>query len=126
MRSVLTLEEFAYRCIWLEHIRLRGFISEHEADKHFRKTLCRVRNGLGRLERAEPSEWDAMVKGWYAEYLKFEQHIAHVQRFLMEMWATMGDPVDDFNGNVTELTEKLLDLAREQREKLREGIVVPS
>lgn len=62
----LTLEEFNARCIWEEHIRLRGYLSEHEAQKHFRKTLYAIR----RESKGRPTEWDAMVRGWYARYLR--------------------------------------------------------
>jgi hypothetical protein len=44
-------------------------------------------------------------------------HLAHVQKFLQEMYATMVDPCDDFQGNIAELCELLIKTAREQREQ---------
>ena len=61
--SQLTLEEFAARCLWYEHMRLSRIISEHESRKHFRKTMAQIKRGdLGLLPR---TEWTAMVEGWY-------------------------------------------------------------
>jgi len=71
----LTLEDFNARCIWLEHIRLRQFISEHEAQKHFRKTLRMVKRG----SKGSPTEWDAMVKGWYQKYLQEEAEALEIE-----------------------------------------------
>lgn len=48
---------------------------------------------------------------------RFESHTKAVGDFLNEMYATMVDPVDDFEGTVSELCTKLLETAREQREK---------
>jgi hypothetical protein len=62
---MLTLEEFAAKCLWNEHICLCGHISEHEGMKHFRKTLGRIKRGdLGLKPR---TEWTAMVERWYRE-----------------------------------------------------------
>jgi len=76
MRTVLTLEEFAFRELWLEHMRLSQFVGEHEAKKHFRQTLSRCRcgdNGLLRKDGTR-SEWTAMIENWYRLYL-LEQEI---------------------------------------------------
>lgn len=69
--SKLTLEEFAFRCLWEEHMRLSQFIGEYEGDKHFRKTLNRCKRGDNGLLRKDGSrsEWTAMVERWYRHYL---------------------------------------------------------
>jgi hypothetical protein len=64
----LSLEDFAARCLWLEHIRLRQYISEFEAQKHFKKTLRRVKRGDLGLEPR--TEWTAMVERWYRQEYK--------------------------------------------------------
>jgi hypothetical protein len=46
------------------------------------------------------------------------EHLAHVQRFLMEMYQTMVDPVEEFHGNIEQLCALLLDRARQDREML--------
>jgi hypothetical protein len=64
---MLTLSEFAARCLWLEHIRLRDYISDWEAHRHLRKTIARIKaNDLG---ISGNTEWAGMVKGWYRAYL---------------------------------------------------------
>jgi hypothetical protein len=45
-------------------------------------------------------------------------HLKHVQRFLLEMYQTMVDPVEEFDGNIQEVCALLLRRAREDREKL--------
>ena len=65
-QQMLTLPEFAARCLWLEHARLRENISEHEAHKHLRKTIARMKaNDLG---ISGNTEWAGIVKGWYRAY----------------------------------------------------------
>lgn len=51
-----------------------------------------------------------------AKHTQPSGHLAHVQRFLTEMYQTMIDPVEDFRGNIEELCELLLNRAREDRE----------
>jgi len=64
---MLTLPEFAARCLWFEHARLREYISEYEAHKHLRKTIARMKvNDLG---ISGNTEWAEMVKRWYQDYL---------------------------------------------------------
>jgi len=46
------------------------------------------------------------------------EHLAHVQRFLVEMYQTMVDPVEEFHGNVEQLCTLLLERARQDRETL--------
>lgn len=68
----LTLEEFAFRVLWLEHMRLSQFISEHEAQKHFRKTLAQCRRGDNMLLQKDGtrSEWTVIVEARYRYYLE--------------------------------------------------------
>jgi len=59
----MTLEEFAAKCMWEEHMRLSQYMSEYETRKRFRKTIARIKRGdLGLSPR---SEWTTMVEGWY-------------------------------------------------------------
>lgn len=67
---MMTLEEFAYRCRWLEHIRLRAYLSEPYARLHLRGVLRACRRGdSGLLRRGQRTAWTAMVESWYASYL---------------------------------------------------------
>lgn len=50
--------------------------------------------------------------------ITFAQHVAYVQRFLIDMYQVMVDPVEEFRGNITELCELLLRRAKEDREVL--------
>ena len=67
----LTLEEFAWRCLWIGC----GQMAQH---CHFSYTLKKVRelkrrakqNELWQGPFFEKSEWAGMVRGWYADYLK--------------------------------------------------------
>jgi hypothetical protein len=67
----LTLEEFAWRCLWLECGRLSQYV-------HFSYTLANIRELKRRAKRDElwlaphfdKSEWAGMVRNWYADYLK--------------------------------------------------------
>lgn len=61
-----TLEEFAARCKWLEHMRLRQYLGDYEAHKHLRKVIRDIKAGRLGIERT--SEWSAMVEHWYQEY----------------------------------------------------------
>lgn len=45
-----------------------------------------------------------------------DEHRKHVQRWLTEMYQTMGDPVEEFSGNIEQLCELLLKRARGDRE----------
>ncbi len=66
---MMTLEEFAAKCMWEEHMRLSQHVSEFETRKHFRKTMIRVkRSDLGLYPR---TEWTAMVEDWYQTHLRF-------------------------------------------------------
>lgn len=48
-----------------------------------------------------------------------DDHIKHVKAFLLEMYQTMVDPVEEFQGNgIAELCQLLLKRAREDREAL--------
>jgi len=47
-------------------------------------------------------------------------HLKHVQRFLLEMYQTMVDPVEEFDGNIEKLCALLLQRAREDRQKLED------
>jgi hypothetical protein len=63
---MMTLPEYASYCLWMEHARLRDSISEHEAHKHCRKTIARIKaNDLG-IEGH--TEYAAMVRAWYKRY----------------------------------------------------------
>lgn len=59
----MTLEEFAAKCLWQEHMRLTNFISEWERHKHFVKTKRRIERGDLGIEKN--TEWASMVKSWY-------------------------------------------------------------
>lgn len=67
----LTLEEFSWRCLWLEC----GNLAQHVAPCHTRAKVreLRRRAAKGELWQApyfDKSEWAGMVRGWYAEYLR--------------------------------------------------------
>jgi hypothetical protein len=65
---MLSLEDFAARCLWMEHIQISAHLGPHEERKHFRRTLARIRRGdLGLNPR---TAWTAMVEDWYGQYLR--------------------------------------------------------
>lgn len=47
-------------------------------------------------------------------------HLKHIQRFLLEMYQTMVDPVEEFDGNIEQLCALLLKRAREDRQALED------
>ena len=47
------------------------------------------------------------------------EHSKCIQRFLLEMYQTMVDPVEEFDGNIQKLCALLLKRARDDRELLR-------
>ena len=67
----LTLDEFAWRCMWLECGRLDQYV-------HFTYTRKKVRelkrmakqNAVWPGPHGDHSEWAGMVRNWYAEYLR--------------------------------------------------------
>lgn len=55
-----------------------------------------------------------------------DDHIQHVQKFLKEMYATMVDPVEECDLNVSQLCELLLTRAKEDRHTLSaRAVAVP-
>ena len=69
--KTLTLEEFAWRCLWLEC----GKIAQYCPDSYM---LAKVRELKRRAKQSElwqppyfeKSEWAGMIRNWYADYLK--------------------------------------------------------
>jgi hypothetical protein len=49
-----------------------------------------------------------------------KEHLKYIQQFLLEMYQTMVDPVEEFHGNIEELCELLLKRAREDRQALED------
>lgn len=62
----LSLQDFACKCVWLEHMRLSNYIDDISATAHFRKTLSRMKRGEDcLLKNGKRTEWTAMVENWY-------------------------------------------------------------
>lgn len=51
--------------------------------------------------------------------ISLDEHLKYVQRFLLDMYQTMIDPIEEFDGNIQQLCELLLKQAHEDREALR-------
>jgi hypothetical protein len=67
----LTLEEFTWRCLWIECGRLHDSVGFLYARNKVRKLVRRAKNNqVWEGPFFEKSEWAAMVRGWYAHYLK--------------------------------------------------------
>lgn len=66
----LTLEEFAAKCIWEEHMRLMPMFGEYQQRKMLKHVLLRMRrNDLGLERNGRPTEWGGMVRAWYEHYI---------------------------------------------------------
>ena len=69
--KTLTLEDFAWRCLWLECGRLNQYAGAYGTRRSVRQLTRRAkRNELWQGPYFEKSEWAGMVRGWYADYLK--------------------------------------------------------
>lgn len=67
---MLTFEEFAWRCLWLECGRLSEFVAFPYTLKTVRELKRRAkRNELWQGPYFERSEWAGMVRNWYNQYL---------------------------------------------------------
>lgn len=70
---------------------------------------------IGYAEDNSPNEQvDAGVRA--IESRAVEAHNKHIQCWLTEMYQTMVDPVEEFDGNIEQLCKLLLERAREDRE----------
>jgi hypothetical protein len=71
---MLTLEEFAFHCEWLEVVRLSQFVWEGEVRKMAIRKIREFKRGRAVWQGpyGEASEWAGMVRGWYRDYLKTE------------------------------------------------------
>ena len=71
MKQQLTLEEFAWRCLWLECGRLDLYVPSSYTRQGIRRLIQRAdRNELWQPPYFEKSEWAGMIRSWYADYLK--------------------------------------------------------
>lgn len=66
---MLTFEEFAWRCLWLECGRISQYYAFHYTLKKVRELKRRAKRGeLWQKPYFERSEWAAMVRAWYRHY----------------------------------------------------------
>ena len=69
--KTLTFEEFAWRRLWLECGRLDQYAGTYGTRLKVRQLVRRAKkNELWQGPYFEKSEWAAMIRGWYADYLK--------------------------------------------------------
>lgn len=67
----LTLEEFAWACLWMEWARTRNSIAPYYATVELHKLIARARRGeVWRKPYFGRSEWAGMVRRWYEDYLR--------------------------------------------------------
>jgi hypothetical protein len=67
----LTLEEFAWRLLWLECGRMDQYVGSFYTRDTVRKLTRRAKRGeLWRKPYFDQSEWAGMVRRWYMDYLK--------------------------------------------------------
>jgi hypothetical protein len=67
----LTFEEFAWRCLWLECGRIAQYCSDSYMPAKVRELKRRAKQSeLWQPPFFDHSEWAAMVRIWYADYLK--------------------------------------------------------
>ena len=68
---MLTFEEFAWKTVYLEGVRLSNFICESEVRKYFIKAIRRAKKEqLWTGPYGDKSEWAGMVRNWYRQYLE--------------------------------------------------------
>jgi hypothetical protein len=69
--KLLTLEEFAWRCLWLECARLDQYAGVYGTRQTVRRLIQRSKkNELWQPPYFEKSEWAGLIRNWYADYLK--------------------------------------------------------
>jgi hypothetical protein len=70
----LTLEEFAWRCLWIECGRMSEYVYFSYTLKKVRELKRRAKkNELWKGPYFEKSDWAGTVRNWYAHYLKSGQ-----------------------------------------------------
>lgn len=72
-----------------------------------------------------PQLMDVIRKALNAEGALPSDHLGHMQKFLLEMYQTMVDPVEEFDGYIEGLCDLLLKRAREDREALQGSVAAP-
>ena len=77
MNGNFYLEEFAWKCVWLELGRLSQYVGPHYTRLKARKLIRQARRRESQLTfRGRRTEWTAMVENWYRQEQEQQERIA--------------------------------------------------